>query len=157
MANFYIIVGTVMGTAQEVAESFLNEIQTLGHSGQITLGFKAGDLDAHSDSIILICSSNTGMGDLPQNIQALYTHLTSDFPRIAGRPYALVNLGDSSYPNFGQAGQTLHEAMLDIGAVSISPMLTFDATTDHVAEDSYDKKIREWAHKLITMIPSDYL
>lgn len=157
MAHFYIVVGTVMGTAQEVAESFLSEIQTLGHSGQVTLEFKAGDLEAHSDSVILICSSNTGMGDIPENIQPLYTHLKTDFPKIAGRPYALVNLGDSSYPNFGQAGQTLHEAMLDIGAISISPMLTFDAMTDYISDDSYDNKIREWAHSLITTIPSEYL
>lgn len=147
MAYFYIVVGTVMGTAHEVAMSITEEAKKLGHKAHINTQFKAGDLTdvLEGEAILMICSSNTGMGDLPDNIIEFYRHLTNDFPRIAGKPYLQINLGDSSYPNFGQAGQTLNDAMVDLGAHSLAPMLTLDASED----ENYDVLVRDWLNTLL--------
>ena len=141
MSNIHIIVGTVMGTALEVAETISESLEGNGHSVQIHTQFKKDILNQDPDDILLICTSNTGMGDLPQNIIPFYEHLTQDYPPIAGRQYGLVNLGDSSYPNFAQAGKTLDEAMQDLGAQRLGEPLVLDA----IYVSDYDDEAESWA------------
>lgn len=141
MAAIHIIVGSVMGTALEVAQALEKTLTTHGHLVRVNPSFAAGQLDENPAEAILICTSNTGMGDLPMNIAPFYQHLKNDFPRIAGRRYGVINLGDSSYPNFAQAGKTLDETMADLGAQRIGEPLVIDAiySDDPIAE------ARRWA------------
>lgn len=136
MADIHIIVGTVMGTALEVAQAMSTTLRGLGHNCRIDAQFERGQLAKKSDELILICTSSTGMGDLPASIAPLLQHLTNDLPDIADRRYGIVSLGDSSYPNFAQAGKTLDEAMADIGAVRVGEPCVLDAiyVDDPIAE-----------------------
>jgi len=141
MAAIHIIVGSVMGTAIEIAQAVQQIFSAAGHEVRLNADFRKGQLDENPAEVILICTSNTGMGDLPMNIAPFYEHLKNDFPRIAGRRYGVINLGDSSYPNFAQAGKTLDDAMADLGAQRIGEPLVLDAiySDDPVAE------ARTWA------------
>jgi MioC protein len=116
-----------MGTALEVAQAVQQIFSAAGHDVRVNADFRKGQLDENPAEVILICTSNTGMGDLPLNVVPFYEHLKNDFPRIAGRRYGVINLGDSSYPNFAQAGKTLDEAMADLGAQRIGEPLVLDA------------------------------
>lgn len=148
MAQIQIIVGSVMGTAVEVAEVVAATLEGCGHSPRINAAFQPGQLGEEPDEVMLICTSNTGMGDLPANIAPLYAHLRDDAPAITGQRYGVINLGDSSYPNFAQAGVTLDEAMADLGAVRVGEPLVIDAilTTDHA--DEACAWAREWEQLL---------
>ncbi len=141
MAAIHIIVGSVMGTAIEVAQAVQQFLSAAGHEVRLNADFHKGQLDENPSDVILICTSNTGMGDLPLNIVPFHEHLKNDFPRIADRRYGVINLGDSSYPNFAQAGKTLDDAMADLGAQRIGEPLVLDAiySDDPVAE------ARTWA------------
>ena len=136
MAAIHIIVGSVMGTALEVAQAVAQSLRSAGHETRLNPAFSKGQLEQNPAEILLIVTSNTGMGDLPMNIAPLYAHLKNDHPRIAGRRYGVINLGDSSYPNFAQAGKTLDEAMADLGAQRIGEPLVLDAiyVDDHKTE-----------------------
>jgi len=141
MAEVQIIVGSVMGTALVVAQSLADILSTLGHKTRVNPQFQNGQLYTNPKEILLICTSNTGSGDLPMNIVPFYEHLKNDYPMIAGRRYGLVNLGDSSYPTFAQAGKTLDEAMADLGAQRIGDPLILDA----IYVDDYAAEARAWA------------
>lgn len=141
MANIQIIVGSVMGTALEVAETVKQTLEGMGHSIRINPQFVAGQLTDTDDEVFIVCTSNTGMGDLPANIAPLHAHLTNDFPNIAGKQFGLINLGDSSYPNFAQAGQTLENALVDIGAQRLGDPLVLDA----IYVSDYDDEAQDWA------------
>lgn len=130
MSKLHIIVGTVSGTALEAAEIASQQLSLKGHEVKLNAQFQAVDLQNAKDEITLICTSNTGMGDLPANITPLLIHLSNDYPNISGASYAIVNLGDSSYPNFAQAGRTLDEALQDLGAQALVEMLVIDALYD---------------------------
>ncbi len=136
MAQIQIIVGSVMGTALEVAEAVAATLEGCGHQPRVNSEFQAGQLSEDADEVLLICTSNTGMGDLPANILPFYVHLLNDLPPIAGRRYGVITLGDSSYPDFAQAGTTLDEALADLGANRIGDPLVLDAimTTDPVED-----------------------
>jgi len=147
MAQIQIIVGSVMGTALEVAEAVAATLEGCGHHPHVNSEFQAGQLSEDADEVLLICTSNTGMGDLPANIQPFYVHLLNDLPPIAGRRYGLITLGDSSYPDFAQAGTTLDEALADLGANRLGEPLVLDAimTTDP-AEDACDWAMQWESH-----------
>lgn len=130
-----------MGTALDVAQALAQALNTAGHETRINPAFQKGQLDESPSEILLICTSNTGMGDLPMNIAPFYEHLKNDFPKIEGRRYGIVNLGDSSYPNFAQAGKTLDEAMADLGAQRVGEPLILDA----LDIDDPDIAARTWA------------
>lgn len=151
MANIHIVVGSVMGTAYGVAFSVKAVLEGLGHSVNIIEHFKpdnfpGGNLShcLSDGSLVLVCTSNTGMGDLPESIASFYTHLINDNPPIYGLRYGLINLGDSSYPNFGEAGIRLDETLSDLGARRIGDLLTLDAIEAVNPEDSAASWIAEW-------------
>ncbi len=144
MANFYIIVGTVMGTAFDVAKTIEKELQQRNHQVTLDQNYRTGGLNAHPQAVVIICTSNTGMGDLPENIAPLLEEFQNMPPKIVGRRYAIVNLGDSSYSTFGQAGRTIDEAFADLGAERIGDPLIIDAMEIIDAEAFAHKWLLDW-------------
>lgn len=151
MTDFTIIVGTVMGTAQEVAESVMSELHASGYKATIHTEFTPDILRTDSNNMLLVCTSNTGMGDLPENIRSFHQHLTNDFPRIAGKAYGIINLGDSTYPNYAEAGHTIDHALSDIGATPLVDMLIFDASEGN----DYPGQSVAWLHELVEKLPKN--
>lgn len=144
MAAVQIIVGSVMGTALEVAQNMEQALIALDHQVQINPQFRKDHLSDPLE-VLLICTSNTGMGDLPMNIIPFYQHLTNDYPRLVGRRYGVVNLGDSSYPNFAQAGKTLDDALADLGAERIGEPLVLDAIYDNDPVTTARDWVQRWS------------
>lgn len=127
MAKVMIFVGTVMGTAQGVAQALVRQLEQQGHDAIIEMAPRTCDLLNNKDAVWLFCTSNTGAGDLPDNIQPFYEQLTSEFPPIAGQHYKMIILGDSCYPTFAEAGHRLDAALSDIGAVRDGEPFIIDA------------------------------
>ena len=148
MASIQILVGSVMGTAETVAEAVAAELRQLHHT--VTVNFQAdvSDILRDENEILLVCTSNTGSGDLPDNIQPLYLQLTRDFPRIAGRRYGVINLGDSSYTTFNEGGRALDEAFADLGARRFGDTMVLDSCDGLDAEEESIDWIKEWAKQL---------
>lgn len=143
MSNVHIIVGSVMGNAARVAQHIAEQLSEYGHEVKVNTQVTPDALN-NGNEFLLICTSNTGMGDPPANIAPLLVHLQNDCPNIAGRRYAIVNLGDSSYPNFAQAGKTFDEAFTDLGAVRALEPLIIDAIYD----DDPLEPTADWLPKL---------
>ncbi len=140
MSKIQIIVGSVTGTAEGVAAHLQKHWQDT-HQVRVFHDATTAHLVEDPDELLLFITSNTGAGDLPDNIAPLYVGLRNEFPRIAGRKFGLINLGDSSYPTFGEAGKNLYDALVDIGAISAVEPLLVDAS-----EERYPQKMAlEWA------------
>lgn len=143
MTQVQIIVGTVTGKSLEVAKAVSSFLTNAGHTCRINTAFAPGQLTQANDEVLLLCTSNTGMGDLPANIAPLYQHLATDYPAIAGRRYGIINLGDSSYATFAEAGNALDDAMADVGAQRIGEPCVLDA----LIADDHLHQAREWAER----------
>ncbi|MEM1402700.1 MAG: flavodoxin domain-containing protein [Pseudomonadota bacterium] len=144
MTRLQIIVGTVTGTAEGVAKYIERELSELADI-ELTLDTTVEDLTRDPEEVLLFCTSNTGAGDLPDNLLPLYSKLRNEPPNIAGRSYALINLGDSSFPTFGEAGVILHEALLDIGASSIAEPLLIDSSAERYPQ----KMALDWVREVL--------
>jgi MioC protein len=148
MASIQILVGSVMGTAEGVAEVVADELRQLNHTVTINSNATIEDVLARPDDILLLCTSNTGSGDLPDNIQPLYLQLTRDYPAIAGRRYGVINLGDSSYTTFNEGGRALDAAFGDLGAQRLGEPLVLDACEGENPEALARLWILDWVKLL---------
>lgn len=146
MANIHIVTGSVMGTAQGVAQSAHKILEQLGHTVFVHETFTANNFD--EKAALLVCTSSTGMGDLPENIMPFYQFLLSPDRSLVNMKYGIISLGDSSYPNFAQAGIHIDETLADLGAVRIGERLIMDA----ILVDDYEQESADWIKEWATII-----
>lgn len=148
MSKIQIFVGSIYGGAEQVGELAGDELKALGHEVTLNTYARGEDLTRDPDEIILLCHSNTGSGELPDNIQPLYLHLTRDYPNISGRRFGVINLADSSYITFNEGGILLAAAFEDLGARRIGEPLILDASSGDDADSETRTWIKEWAKLL---------
>ena len=127
MTAITLLVGSVYGGAELVAETATEELTRLGHTVNSPRPPDVDDLLDDKMDMLLICTSTTGAGDLPDELVPLHQTIVDTPPRIVGLPYTLVILGDSSYDTFCGGGKALDAALTDIGAARICEPLLIDA------------------------------
>ncbi|MBF8794496.1 flavodoxin [Pseudomonas monteilii] len=125
-----IISGSVYGTAEEVARHAEALLKAAGfqawHAARATLQ----DLQGFAPEALLAVTSTTGMGELPDNLMALYGDLRDTLPAAwRGLPGAVIGLGDSSYGDtFCGGGEQMRELFAELGVREVQPMLRLDAS-----------------------------
>lgn len=148
MASIQILIGSIYGGAEQVAEVAAARLRELDHIVTLNTYARPQDIVRDTDEILLLCHSNTGSGELPDNIQPIYLHLTREYPRIVGKRYGVINLGDSSYSTFNDAGRMLDAAFTDLGAVRIGEPLVLDACSGDSPEALTLEWINAWVQQL---------
>ncbi|GAB3025937.1 FMN-binding protein MioC [Bowmanella dokdonensis] len=131
MTQFEIVVGSMLGATEYVADAVGEKLEQLGISFRIHLAPDLHELD--QAAVWLICSSTHGAGDLPDNIQTFagQLHKTS----LRGIRYLLIGLGDSSYDTFCEGGKQLHRLMQQAGAEAIAEPCYIDVLSHPIPED----------------------
>ncbi len=136
MTAISIFVGSIYGTAKALADDIKVELENGGHSVEIIENARASDLPTDAAAILLICTSSTGAGELPGNIEEFYLELKDKPQPLTHIRYAIVNLGDSSFGDtFGGAGKLIDELLVDLGAVPLAPTLLIDACETLMPEE----------------------
>lgn len=124
-----ILVGSVYGTAEEVARHAARRLEAAGHQLFVDPRASLETLLEFAPDALLAVTSTTGMGELPDNIQPLYHSLRDRLPDWRGRPGAVIALGDSSYGDtYCGGGAQLRELFAELGLVECQPMLQLDAS-----------------------------
>ena len=127
MAKIAVIVGSVYGAAQYVAEQAKPLLTELGHDVIVYDNPKLDEVLAYGADIWLIISSSTGQGDIPDNALGFFFDVKNRFPLLIGKQFAVIALGDSSYDTFCGAGEQFRELLLEIQGTEHTPMLRIDA------------------------------
>lgn len=130
-----LIVGSEMGNAEMVADLVKDELEAQGHSAEM---LTEGGLDAlrpADRSLVLVVTSTTGLGDVPQNIAPLYEAMLAERPPLAHLRYGLIGMGDRNYKDTYCGGPRKWDALLtELGASRVGEPLLLDAT-DHPMPD----------------------
>ncbi len=143
--NITILVGTMTGTAQLVAQEL--ELAWGDDETQVeTLLMEKADLSAFGrEGVVLICTSTYGQGDVPDNAKALYAELQAKRPDLAALRYGVFGLGDRTYAetfNFG--GKRFDELLAELGAQRIGERVQHDASSGILAEEAAAEWGAEW-------------
>ena len=143
-----IVSGSVYGSAEEVARHASKIIQQAGHEVLCNPRVTLAELQAFAPQAFLAVTSTTGMGELPDNIQPLYSQIRDVLPsQWRGLPGGVIALGDASYGDtFCGGGEQLRELFAELGVHEVQDMLRLDAsetvTPESDAEPWLDDFIR---------------
>lgn len=140
MAKFTIIVGSVLGASEYVADAMQESLQGQGHTADIHLEPDLQDID--KSSIWLICTSTHGAGDLPDNIQPFADQLKQ--ANFSSLPFLIVGLGDSSYDTYCNGAMTMESLLNAAGATMITKPIHIDVLKHPIPEDAAVQWLEEW-------------
>ena len=145
MANVVLISGSVFGAATLTADEIEESLTGAGHTVSRPENPDSTVLTDETQEILIVCTSSTGNGDLPDELVPLYSQLVNDYPKIIHLKYAVVALGDSSYDTFCGGGLSMDAALADLGAQPLSEPLKIDA----LEESEPESVAPDWVLKVI--------
>jgi len=140
-----ILVGTMTGTAEMVAQEVQTALETAGHQATIKVmdGLDASVFNA--GGTFLICTSTYGQGDVPDNAQALFNSLEAEKPNLASVTYGVIALGDRTYKDtYCQGGIRFDQLLTELGARRAGDILTHDASSGTLPEEVAAQWIVPW-------------
>ncbi len=129
--HYTLIVGSMLGATEYVADALAEVLQQQGYTSEIML---SPDLDAiKPDSTWIVCSSTHGAGDLPDNIQAFAMMLEgADLHNVQ---CYVIGLGDTSYDTYCFGAKKLTALLQQGGATLLADPLFIDVLEHPVPED----------------------
>jgi len=125
MANIQIIVGSMLGGTEYVAEACQEILERNGHQVSLHLTPNFSEIP-HKDQFWLVCTSTHGAGDYPDNIQAFAQALEQSKQVTEETSFAVIGVGDSSYDTFCQAAKNIENLLLSKGYNKKIDLLTLD-------------------------------
>lgn len=144
MTDIQILVGSVFGGALMTAQKIRDELSSDNLS--ITVHEKPTIASLTDTSgPVLICTSTTGQGELPENLLPFYVQLRDTLPMQEGRSFGVIVLGDSSYGDtYCGAGELIEEAFYEIAARKVGDTLRIDAMETMEPEEEALLWARDW-------------
>jgi MioC protein len=143
-----ILVGTMTGTAQLVAEEVADALTARGVTADVVPmdGLDAGIFAR--GSAFLICSSTYGQGDVPDNAQALFADLERRRPDLSKVAYGVIALGDRTYAQtFCFGGKRFDGLLQSLGAQRIGEPMLHDASAGTLPEEVAVQWIGPWIER----------
>lgn len=141
-----ILVGTMTGTAEMVAQEVQTALEPGGHVVTIRM---MDDLDASvfdPGGTFLICTSTYGQGDVPDNAQEFFASLERECPNLSSVTYGLIALGDLTYRDtFCEGGTRFDNLLTELGAKRVGEILKHDASSGTLPEEVAAQWIVPWA------------
>jgi MioC protein len=137
MAKIAVMVGTVYGGAQYVAEQAIELLAQIGHQAQLFHPARLNDVQQFAADHWLVITSTTGQGDIPDDLVPFYVEVQDRFPLLTGKTWAIVALGDSSYgETYCGSGEKFHELFGQLQGTELAPMFRVDAGETLQPEDA---------------------
>ncbi len=153
--NLTILVGTMTGTAEMVAQEVQTALEAAGHAATILM---MDDLDAQvfaGGRAFLICTSTYGQGDIPDNAQEFFASLERDRPDLSAVTYGLIALGDMTYKDtFCEGGIRFDTLLIELGARRVGEILKHDASSGTLPEEVAAVWIVPWAESMESLSKS---
>ncbi|TPG80804.1 flavodoxin [Pseudomonas arsenicoxydans] len=145
-----ILSGSVYGTAEEVARHASNILKAAGFETLHNSRASLADVLAFEPQAFLAVTSTTGMGELPDNLQPLYSMIRDQLPAAwRGLPGAVIALGDASYGDtFCGGGEQMRELFGELGLREALPMLRLDASETVTPETDAEP----WLAELVSVL-----
>ncbi|RXR21343.1 hypothetical protein EQG63_05225 [Flavobacterium amnicola] len=121
-----IIYGTETGNSKKVASQLLATFKKNKILAKAVDVFQYDVAKLEKENLVLFVMSTQGEGEFPQNAVGFYEKLKASEANLNKVSYAVLGLGDSSYPLFCNAGVLLDEVLAEKGAKRLIPLVKAD-------------------------------
>lgn len=154
-----ILSASQTGNARRVAQSLQEKLRSAGVASVVK---NAGDYKSRqlaSERLVLIVASTQGDGEPPEEALTLHKALFSKKPpEVKSLQFAVLGLGDSSYPDFCQAGKDFDTRLAELGAQRLFERvdcdLDYQATADAWVEQMVAWLVEHESRSTATDAPS---
>jgi MioC protein len=147
-----ILVGTMTGTAELVANDMRDAIAATGREAEV---LPMDDLDPsvfERPGVFVVCSSTYGQGDVPDNAMKFYEALGQAAPDLGHVRYGVFALGDRTYTDtFCHGGQRFDTLLTRLGAARLGDVMRHDASSGTVPETIGLEWVQAWLADLTTV------
>ncbi|MBN6065884.1 assimilatory sulfite reductase (NADPH) flavoprotein subunit [Aggregatibacter actinomycetemcomitans] len=130
-----VLSGSQTGNAKGVADKLAEKLKAAGVNVKRTAlkDYKAKQIA--EEKLLLLVTSTQGEGEPPEEAVVLHKFLNGKkAPKLDGLSFAVLGLGDSSYPNFCQAGKDFDKRFAELGATRLFDRVDADLDFAAVAE-----------------------
>ena len=146
-----ILVGTITGTAEIVAEDVAPVLEKAGFEVETLDMDGLTPDDVVNKDIILICTSTYGQGDVPDNAMELYEALQKETPNLSKLRYGVIGLGDSTYADtYNYGGARFDNLFQELGAQRVGEVMRHNASSDVLPEEEAVVWAKTWGSLLTT-------
>jgi len=135
-----ILYGTETGNSKKVSSQLLTGFKKNKIQAKAADIFQYDVAKLAKDSHALFVISTQGEGEFPQNAQGFYDNLIKSGADLSHLKYAVLGLGDTSYPLYCYAGELLDAALEKLGAQRILPLVKADV--------DYAETVTQWESHL---------
>lgn len=133
-ARLTVVFGSQTGNAKRLAEQLARQAEAAG------LGVRLLRADAYplrelaTEKLLYVVISTQGDGDPPDDARGFVEHLLGKrAPALPGLKFAVLGLGDSSYPQFNATGRQIDQRFAALGAQRLFARGEADLDLDTVA------------------------
>jgi sulfite reductase (NADPH) flavoprotein alpha-component len=142
-----VLYGSQTGNARRIAEALVSRLQTSGVAVRLVRADAYPRRELAQERQLVIVISTQGDGDPPEDARGFVEFLLGRrAPKLPQLRYAVLGLGDSSYPKFCWIGRQLDERLADLGASRWLPRADADVDIERVAQpwtESLEQLARE--------------
>ena len=144
-----ILSGSVYGNAEDVARHAQRLLSEAGFEAWHDPRAQLDQLLAFAPQALLVVTSTTGKGELPDSFVPLYSALRDRLPDWRGIPGGIIALGDASYGDtFCGGGELVRELFVELGVREVQDMLRLDASETVTPEADAEPWIASFAQAL---------
>ncbi len=131
-----LIVGSEMGNAEMVGDLVKDELESGGHEVEMITDGDLDSLGLADRDAVLVVTSTTGLGDVPQNLEPIYDALVEERPDLSHLRYGVVGMGDRNYKDSYCGGPRKVDGILEqLGARRVCETLLLDATDNPTPDE----------------------
>jgi len=136
-----ILWGSQTGNSETLGKKLSKALAAKGHTPTLRDMADVSPADLSASRHLLIITSTYGDGEAPDNAAALHAALhAADAPFLESVNFAVLALGDSSYPDFCKCGHDFHTRLTALGAKPLVPIIECDV--------DYDEPFATWIQQL---------
>jgi len=139
-----IVYGSQTGNAKRLAEKLAAQGEAAGIGVRLLRADAYPTRELKDERHLYIVISTQGEGDPPDDALALVEFIRGRrAPQLPQLKYAVLGLGDSSYPQFCEIGRILDERLADLGATRLFERGDADLDLDTVANPWLERALSE--------------
>jgi sulfite reductase (NADPH) flavoprotein alpha-component len=129
-----IVYGSQTGNSKRLAEQLARHAETRGLGVRLLRADAYPTRELKDERLLVVVISTQGDGDPPDDARGFVEHLSGKrAPALKALKFAVLGLGDSSYPQFNAIGRRLDARLAELGGERLLPRGDCDVDVETVA------------------------
>lgn len=140
-----IVYGSHTGNGRRVAESLATQLSSLGIHARLLRAGEYATRDLAQERRLFVVMSTHGDGDPPDDARAFCDFLFGRrAPKLPSLEFAVLALGDTSYPRYCEIGRRIDERLAELGATRL-----YDRTDSDI---DYEAPAAAWSARAVELL-----